>query len=115
VPVEYVQQLYGDKFLVVPYVMPGFALARHCAQQLANQLQPHHEGLILLNHGIFTWGDDARTSYDRMIHYVNVAEQFVAQQIHPTTSTIFTPPAARHARAQLRHDIAQALGAAVAA
>jgi len=110
---EYVQQLYGDKFLVVPYVMPGFALARHCAQQLASQLQPHHEGLILLNHGIFTWGDDARTSYDRMIHYVNVAEQFVSQQIHPATATVFAPPVARHARAQLRHDIAQALGAAV--
>ena len=110
---EYIHQLYGDKFLVVPYVMPGFALARHCAQQLASQLQPHHEGLILLNHGIFTWGDDARTSYDRMIHYVDVAEQFVAQQIHPATPTLFTPPVARQARAQLRHDIAQALGAAV--
>lgn len=110
---DYIQQLYGDKFLVVPYVMPGFALARHCAQQLASQLQPHHEGLILLNHGIFTWGDDARTSYDRMIHYVNVAEQFVAQRIPPATPTLFTPPVARQARAQLRHDIAQALGAPV--
>ena len=110
---EYIQQLYGDKFLVVPYVMPGFALARHCALQLASQLQPHHEGLILLNHGIFTWGDDAKTSYDRMIHYVNVAEQFVSQQIHPATATVFAPPVARQARAQLRHDIAQALGAAV--
>ena len=109
----YIQQLYGDKLLVVPYVMPGFALARHCALQLASQLQPHHEGLILLNHGIFTWGDDAKTSYDRMIHYVNVAEQFVAQQIHPTTPTGFTPPVTRQTRAQLRHDIASALGAAV--
>lgn len=110
---QYIQQLYGDKLLVVPYVMPGFALARHCAQQLASQLQPHHEGLILLNHGIFTWGNDTKTSYDRMIHYVDIAEQFVAHHIHPAPSTVFTAPIARQARTQLRHDIADAIGAAI--
>ena len=110
---QYIQQLYGDKLLVVPYVMPGFALARHCAQQLASQLQPHHEGLILLKHGIFTWGNDAKTSYDRMIHYVDIAEQFVAHHIHPAPSTVFTAPIARQARTQLRHDIADAIGAAI--
>ena len=33
------------------------------------------EGLILLNHGIFTFGDTAKESYDRMIKYVNIAEK----------------------------------------
>lgn len=110
---QYVNEIYGDRMLVIPYVMPGFALARQCAIQLANELKPHHEGLILLNHGIFTWGDDARTSYERMIHYVDLAEQFVNARVNRSVPP--APPLAtmRHTRAQLRADISQAMGAPV--
>lgn len=111
---QYVAELYGDRMLVVPYVMPGFALARHCALQLAAEMKPHHEGLILLNHGIFTWGDDAQTSYERMIAFVDMAEQFVAQRI--STSQYAPAPApvpARADRSNLRQAVAQAMGAPV--
>ncbi len=109
-----VRQLYGEHYVVVPYVMPGFALARQCALQLATELKPHHHGLILLNHGIFTWGDDAQTSYARMIAGVSLAEEYVAKHITPVP----LPPApamvtARQERAQLRHAIAQTIGAPV--
>ncbi len=110
---QYVSEIYGDRMLVIPYVMPGFALARQCAIQLASELKPHHEGLILLNHGIFTWGDDARTSYERMIHYVDLAEQFVNARVNRRVSSAPQLPAMRHERAQLRATLSQALGAPV--
>ena len=67
------REVFDGKMVLVPYVMPGFALAR-----LAGELQaksPKAEGMILLKHGIFTWGDDAKQAYDRMIEYVTRAEE----------------------------------------
>lgn len=58
---------------IVPYIMPGFALSKRAAQ--VYEKQPDVEGLILLKHGIFTFGDTARQSYDRMISWVHSAEQ----------------------------------------
>ena len=40
----------------------------------------HGEGLILLKHGIFTFGDTARTAYQRMIDLVTIAEKHLARQ-----------------------------------
>lgn len=108
---EYVAAVFGDAFLVVPYVMPGFALARACAVLFAAQRKPHHIGAILLNHGIFTWGDDAKTSYDRMITAVAAAEDFAQQRLRPDTDAIPVIPPARSARAALRSAISHALGA----
>ncbi|MFM7677716.1 MAG: SDR family NAD(P)-dependent oxidoreductase, partial [Roseiflexaceae bacterium] len=107
---RYINEIYGDTLLVVPYVMPGFALAKHCAQQLATELKPHHQGLILLNHGIFTWDNDARVSYERMIQFVDMAAQYVARHTRFKTVAPQTPVPARLARAQLRHAVSQAAG-----
>mgnify|MGYP006282650789 FL=1 len=107
---RYIQDIFGDTLLVVPYVMPGFALAKHCAQQLAAELKPHHQGLILLNHGIFTWGNDAQTSYERMIQFVDMAEQYVKKQTRYKTAPMDVPVPARLARADLRLAVSQAAG-----
>ena len=67
------KKIFGDKVGIVPYVLPGFDLAK-----LAYQVFKKNEkviGLILLNHGIFTFGDTAKESYDRMINLVTVAEK----------------------------------------
>ena len=108
---RYINEIFGDTLLVVPYVMPGFALAKHCAQQLAAELKPHHHGLILLNHGIFTWGNDAKVSYERMIQCVDMAEQFVKKQTRYKTTPMNPPVPARIARADLRLAVSQAAGA----
>jgi rhamnose utilization protein RhaD (predicted bifunctional aldolase and dehydrogenase)/NAD(P)-dependent dehydrogenase (short-subunit alcohol dehydrogenase family) len=70
-------EVYGERFGVVPYVMPGFALARMAADVF--DAAPDVEGLILLNHGIFTFGDTAREAYERMIGAVSRAEARIAQ------------------------------------
>ena len=54
------RDLYGERLAVAPYVMPGFSLAQLAAATF--EAHPASEGMVLLKHGIFTWGQDARTS-----------------------------------------------------
>ena len=72
-----VEKVFGKRVLVVPYVMPGFILAKTVAKMIKKcDLRGEGiEGLILLNHGIFTFADDAKTSYDLMIEMVTLAEK----------------------------------------
>lgn len=76
---ERIEEIYGDEVLVIPYVMPGFALARTVAQAMTG-MTPATRGIVLMNHGIFTFGDTARESYERMIALVTRAEEYLAQQ-----------------------------------
>jgi rhamnose utilization protein RhaD (predicted bifunctional aldolase and dehydrogenase)/NAD(P)-dependent dehydrogenase (short-subunit alcohol dehydrogenase family) len=68
--------IFGDRLVVVPYIMPGFALARAAAA--AREAHPEAEGLLLLNHGHFTWGATPRESYDRLIEQTNAVEAWLA-------------------------------------
>jgi rhamnose utilization protein RhaD (predicted bifunctional aldolase and dehydrogenase)/NAD(P)-dependent dehydrogenase (short-subunit alcohol dehydrogenase family) len=73
-----VRRAFGDRVLVVPYVMPGFALAR-AVRELSRGIDwTRFDGMILLSHGVFTWGDSARESYERMIQLVSAGEAFLA-------------------------------------
>ena len=63
---------FGERAAVVPYIMPGFALAKKVAA--AHAKAPRAEGVIALKHGIFTFGETAREAYGRMIALVSVAE-----------------------------------------
>ena len=70
-----VREVYGDSMAIVPYVQPGFDLAKVCAEVF--EQAPNVSGLILMKHGIFTFHDDAKTSYDLMIDKVDEAEQYL--------------------------------------
>ncbi len=67
-----VRELFPDS-IIVPYVMPGFDLAKACAKALTEA--PGATSMILLKHGIFTWSDDARETYEAMIDFVDRAER----------------------------------------
>jgi rhamnose utilization protein RhaD (predicted bifunctional aldolase and dehydrogenase)/NAD(P)-dependent dehydrogenase (short-subunit alcohol dehydrogenase family) len=67
------REVYGKRLGYVPYIMPGFALAKAAAD--AFERDRSVEGLILHKHGIFTFGADARDSYERMIEHVTLAEE----------------------------------------
>jgi rhamnose utilization protein RhaD (predicted bifunctional aldolase and dehydrogenase)/NAD(P)-dependent dehydrogenase (short-subunit alcohol dehydrogenase family) len=73
-----VQEVYGDRVAYVPYTIPGFALAKAVADVFDNN--PDVEGLVLLQHGIFTVGDSARQAYERMIEFVTLAEERLGLQ-----------------------------------
>ena len=79
-----IRELYGDRLLVVPYVMPGFVLAKKVAQMTEGIDWAALEGMVLMNHGIFSFADDARESYARMIDLVTEAEQALGTV--PTTT-----------------------------
>jgi rhamnose utilization protein RhaD (predicted bifunctional aldolase and dehydrogenase)/NAD(P)-dependent dehydrogenase (short-subunit alcohol dehydrogenase family) len=71
------EEVYGKRLGFVPYIMPGFALAKAAAEVF--DADPTVEGLILDKHGIFTFGNTAKEAYDRMIGFVSMAEEHVAR------------------------------------
>jgi rhamnose utilization protein RhaD (predicted bifunctional aldolase and dehydrogenase)/NAD(P)-dependent dehydrogenase (short-subunit alcohol dehydrogenase family) len=75
-----IREVYGDRLLVVPYVMPGFILARRVYEMTQGIDWSGLDGIILMNHGIFTFHDDARTSYEMMIRLVTQAEDYLEQR-----------------------------------
>jgi rhamnose utilization protein RhaD (predicted bifunctional aldolase and dehydrogenase) len=76
--IEHIKNLYPN-FLIVPYVMPGFILAKTIFNMTRDFDWSTCKGIILHNHGIFTFDDDAKKSYDKMIEAVSVAEEFLNQ------------------------------------
>ena len=72
-----IHEIYGDAVVVVPYVMPGFALARRVAEEYPKQARAGTVGMILLNHGVFSFGASARESYERMIALVTLTEEYL--------------------------------------
>jgi rhamnose utilization protein RhaD (predicted bifunctional aldolase and dehydrogenase)/NAD(P)-dependent dehydrogenase (short-subunit alcohol dehydrogenase family) len=73
-----VREVYGDRVAYVPYTIPGFALAKSVADVFDKT--PDVQGLVLLQHGIFTVGATAREAYERMIEFVTMAEERLARR-----------------------------------
>ena len=69
------KKIFGSKVSIVPYVMPGFGLAQKINE--VYKKNPNINCLILLNHGIFTFDNEAKKSYDLMIKYVSIAEKTI--------------------------------------
>lgn len=74
-------------FLIVPYVMPGFILAQEIYKMSKDIDWSKCEGIILHNHGIFTFDDDAKKSYDKMIDAVSKAEKFLEKNAQISLDT----------------------------
>ncbi len=72
-----IREIYGDSVVIIPYVMPGFDLARLCAERFAADAGPQTRGMVLMNHGIFSFAETARESYERMIELVTRAEEYL--------------------------------------
>ena len=81
--------VFGDTMAVVPYIMPGFALAKAAAE--IHAANPGVEGLILLKHGIFTFGESADEAYGRMIAQVSRAEAYLAGAARKTFAATALP------------------------
>ncbi|HEY5106054.1 MAG TPA: bifunctional aldolase/short-chain dehydrogenase [Caulobacteraceae bacterium] len=104
-------EIYGERVACVPYVMPGFDLAKLAARLYDER--PGALGLVLLNHGIFSFGQSARESYERMISLVSAAEAFIEKRPKLVASKAADcAPAGRTAEAlaALRGALSQAAG-----
>ena len=77
-PRAVVREIFDDDIAIVPYIMPGFRLAKIAAEVADNS--PEAEGLLLLQHGHFTWGKDAKESYNRVIDHTRRVEAWFEDQ-----------------------------------
>ena len=74
---ELIQEIYGERLFIIPYVMPGFKLV-HKVNELARNVDWNkYEGMVLLNHGIFSFAESVLESYTRMIDLVSLAEKYL--------------------------------------
>jgi rhamnose utilization protein RhaD (predicted bifunctional aldolase and dehydrogenase)/NAD(P)-dependent dehydrogenase (short-subunit alcohol dehydrogenase family) len=87
---ERIRDIYGDSVVVIPYVMPGFDLARLAADHFSDQSGPNTVGMVLLKHGFFSFGETARVAYERMIDLVSRAERYLMEH---QAWTVSPPPA----------------------
>ena len=74
---ELCKKTLGDRVGIVPYVMPGFPLSK--IAETVFKRNPDVEGLILIKHGIFTFGETAVEAYERMINLVTLVEKRLEQ------------------------------------
>ena len=106
-----VREVFGDRVVVVPYVMPGFDLARAVVSIWSEQQHEGAVGIVLLNHGLFTFGATTRTAYDRHIRLIERAELWL--EVHaPIRSPDLEPLAAASPQelSELRRRISEAAG-----
>ena len=83
------REIYGDDVLILPYIMPGFILARQVYEKTAGIDWSKLTGIVLMHHGLFTFADDGQESYENMIDLVSKAEAFLNERapVKPATST----------------------------
>lgn len=111
---ERIRELFGERVLVIPYVMPGFILSKTVRELTAGIDWKDYEGMVLMHHGLFTFADDARESYERMIELVAKAKDYLAAHAHFDLPDVAPLPDLT-ALAQLRREVSGLRGAPVLA
>ena len=113
---ERIREIYGDRVVIVPYVMPGFDLSKDVSRLFSEQATDKTEGMVLLNHGIFSFGSTAKQAYDRMIDLVDLAEKYLISQnawkIEKPLGNI-NSKSIRNEIAQLRRSVSTVIGSPV--
>ena len=72
-----IDELFGDSYLIIPYVMPGFILAKVVEEMTKGVEWDRLDGIILHNHGVFTFDNDAMLSYNKMLATVAKADNYL--------------------------------------
>ena len=111
-----VREIYGDEVVVIPYVMPGFDLAKRCAKDFPKLVTAKTRGMVLMNHGLFTFSDSAQESYENMIELVTRSEKYLekkrAWKIR-ASKPVKVVASIRLELARLRHEISGLIGQSV--
>ncbi len=106
-----VREVFGDEVVVVPYVMPGFDLARTVRELWPDQYHSDTTGMVLLNHGLFTFADTTRAAFDRHMDLIVRAQRWLADRPAPEDAPPAEPlePAPRRVSA-LRRELSEVAG-----
>jgi len=109
------KEIYGNDVLILPYIMPGFILARQVYEMTASLDWSTLKGIVLLHHGVFTFAENARDSYENMIALVTRAESYLAAQAPRRAATSISAVLDLKQLAAMRRAASLARGAAVLA
>lgn len=74
------EEIYGNRFVWVPYIRPGFTLSKMIAEGVKNN--PNAELVLMEKHGLVVWGDTAQESYEKTISIINEAESYINSKIN---------------------------------
>jgi rhamnose utilization protein RhaD (predicted bifunctional aldolase and dehydrogenase)/NAD(P)-dependent dehydrogenase (short-subunit alcohol dehydrogenase family) len=106
-----IREVFGDDVVVVPYVMPGFDLAREVRAAWPSQAHDGTVGMVLMNHGLFTFGSSCKEAYERHTQIIHRAQHFLDRlpraQRHVAAST---PCSCALELARMRKQLSEAAG-----
>lgn len=106
-----VREVYGDDVVIVPYVMPGFDLAKAVARTWPDHAHDGTVGMVLMNHGLFTFGETTREAYERHVDLIDRAERWLAANAPWSAATDTTlGPVSCELLADLRAAVSRAAG-----
>ncbi len=108
-----IKDIYGSRVLIIPYVMPGFVLAKKVYEMTQSIDWKTIDVMILMNHGIFTFDNDGRKSYEKMIAMVSKAESYLKKKrafVIKTVSSTSSKDLLK--RAQIRREVSRLRGQA---
>jgi rhamnulose-1-phosphate aldolase/alcohol dehydrogenase len=77
---ELAQQIFGDRFVWVPYIRPGFTLSKMIAQGVLDN--PKAELVLMEKHGLVTWGETSEACYAQTIAVISEAEAFIEARVN---------------------------------
>lgn len=107
---DVVTEALGGDVLVVPYVMPGFDLAKVVAEMWPRAATDRTIGMVLMNHGLFTFGETTSLAYERHVELITRAEKWLAARASPPASAPRLEDVDRVELATIRRDISRAAG-----
>jgi rhamnose utilization protein RhaD (predicted bifunctional aldolase and dehydrogenase)/NAD(P)-dependent dehydrogenase (short-subunit alcohol dehydrogenase family) len=82
-----VGELFAGEIVYVPYVRPGFPLAR-AVSRMVDQIPERAIGMTLAHHGLVVWADSARECYARLIRSITVIDDFLAKKRRPRPAAV---------------------------
>lgn len=74
------EEVYGNRFVWVPYIRPGFSLSKMIAEGV--QQNPHAQLVLMEKHGLVTWGDTSEESYNNTISVIQEAESYIEARVN---------------------------------
>jgi rhamnose utilization protein RhaD (predicted bifunctional aldolase and dehydrogenase)/NAD(P)-dependent dehydrogenase (short-subunit alcohol dehydrogenase family) len=110
-----IRDIYKDRVLAVSYVKAGFKLAKAVYKIIRKIDWEKIDGLILMNHGVFTFSDDARTSYEQMIHIASLAQDYLRKHGASIMVQKTEPKEDLLTLSQIRHQVSLVRGAPMVA
>lgn len=84
---EIAQEIYGDRFVWVPYIRPGFQLSKMIAERVREN--PQAELVLMEKHGLVTWGETSEACYHNTVNIIQEAEAYIARRTEKVKDSLF--------------------------